>query len=122
MIFVIDDNIEMAECIARATGEECAIFSNVIEAMNALDEKGLPQMILMEVILTGPDGFTFLNEISSYTDTAKVPVVLVTSVKMPEVDFSEYGVVKILNKETMEPRDIRAVVCEFCEDLTEVNA
>ena len=61
MIFVIDDDEIMAECVARATKKETKIFHNAIEAMNALDD-GLPELIFLDILLDGPDGFTFLNE------------------------------------------------------------
>ena len=40
-------------------------------------------MIFLDILLTGPDGFTFLNELISYSDTAKIPIVIVSS-----LDFS----------------------------------
>ena len=36
MIYIIDDDIVMAKCIKRASGEDAKIFSNAIEAMSAV--------------------------------------------------------------------------------------
>lgn len=111
MIFVIDDDQLMAECIARATGEECQIFSNGIEAVSALDS-GVPDLIFLDILLDGPDGFSFLNEISSYADTKKIPVVIVSSLEI-KASLADYGVVRVLDKSTMTPEDIKDSVRKY---------
>ena len=103
----------MAECITRACGAEARVFSNAIEAMNGIAEGDLPSLIFLDVLLDGPDGFTFLNEMASYPDTAAVPVVIVTSLDLKGRDLRAYGVVKILHKETMTPQEIRGCVEEY---------
>ena len=78
MIFVIDDDVAMAECIARACGS-AEIFTNAIDAMNKISGGKIPNLIFLDVLLDGSDGFTFLNELVSYDDTAKIPIVIVSS-------------------------------------------
>lgn len=112
MIFVIDDDLIMAECVARAVKREAKIFGNAIEAMNAISDGEVPEMIFLDILLDGPDGFTFLNELVSYTDTAKVPIVIVSSLDF-EKDLSAYGVVGVLKKETMMPEDIYGYVEKY---------
>ena len=108
MIFIIDDDFIMAECIRRAIpeGEAVAIFSDGISAMGAISEGTLPRLIFLDILLDGPDGFTFLNELVSYSDTARIPVVVVSSLDFSGADLSPYGVVGVLNKETMRPEEI----------------
>jgi len=114
MIYVIDDDRAMAKCVARACGErDVRIFGDAIAAMNALNDEGVPDLIFLDVLLTGPDGFTFLNELVSYQDTAQIPVVLVTSLGNDFGDLSAYGVVGILNKEVMRPEEIRGYVEQY---------
>ena len=112
MIFVIDDDYVMAECIAKACGKDTRIFGNAIDAMNALSDE-LPEMIFMDILLTGPDGFTFLNELISYSDTAKIPVVIVSSLNFKKKDLEVYGVVGVLDKDTMRPEEIRGYVTKY---------
>ena len=107
---MIDDNTEMAECVAVATGRETKVFGNAIDAMNEISENGAPEMIFMEVLISGPDGFTLLIELVSYGDTAKVPIVVVSGVDFGGVNLSDYGVVGVLNKDTMRPEDVRMYV------------
>ena len=47
MIFVIDSDVEMAECVALAcvgSGRKVRIFHNAVEAMRALDDE-MPELI-----------------------------------------------------------------------------
>lgn len=108
MIFVIDDDEIMCECIKRACGSDARVllFSNAIEAMKEIDKTGVPNLIFLDVLLDGPDGFTFLNELSSYSDTVRIPVVIVTSFNLDGKDLLEYGVVGVLDKDTMKPEEI----------------
>lgn len=116
MIFVIDDDEIMAECIARACkGSEVHVFSNAIEAMEVIDKGTLPKIIFLDILLDGPDGFTLLNELISYNDTAKIPVVVVSSLNFTGKDLSVYGVVGVLNKENMKPQEIYGFVREYAK-------
>ena len=107
MIYVIDDDEIMCDCIVRACGNEAEVrrFGNAIEAMQALD-KEVPSLIFLDILLDGPDGFTFLNELLSYTDTAKIPIVIVSSIDFSGRDLTEYGVVGVLDKTKMLPKEI----------------
>ena len=112
MIHIIDDDVIMSECIANfVKPQEAHIFTNVIDAIAALNDE-IPDLIFLDVLLDGPDGFTYLNEIASYSETEKIPIVLVTSMNLP-TELSSYGVVKVLDKSTMTPVDIRALAKKY---------
>jgi len=109
-IFIIDDDELFADCIAQSVRRSVSQLSlehykNAIDAINALSAP-LPSLIFLDILLPGPDGFTFLNELVSYPDTAKIPVIIVTSLDLPTQNLQDYGVVGILNKETMKPSDV----------------
>lgn len=109
MIFVVDDDWVMAKCIARAcAGYDVKIMGNAFEVMDAINEGERPDLMFLDVLLVGPDGFTLLNEMMSYEDTMRIPVVLVTSLEMEGRDLADYNVVGVLEKETMVPEDIKA--------------
>ena len=116
MIYVIDDDPIMADCVVRAcakVGKSAKIFSDALAAMNAISSQPLPELIFLDILLIGPDGFTFLNELVSYTDTARIPVVVITSLHLKEQDLSDYGVVGVLFKDQMYPEDIKAYVEKY---------
>lgn len=112
MIYVIDDDEIMAECVARATHHEAKIFHNAIEAMSAIDEE-TPDLIFLDILLDGPDGFTFLNELMSYQDTVKIPIVIITSLDIKIDKLQDYGVVHVMKKDEMTPEEIRKYVNKF---------
>ena len=115
MILVIDDDEIMAECVARAAKKiaPVKIASDAIFAMEMIGQGEMPELIFLDILLDGPDGFTFLNEMISYTDTAKIPIVIVSSLDFSKHDLGTYGVVGVLKKETMRPEDIRAYATRY---------
>ena len=117
MIFVIDDDEIMAGCVSDAlkkVGLKTRWFDNAIEAMNEISAD-VPEMIFLDPMLTGPDGFTFLNEMASYADTAKVPIVIMSEKDFSGFDMSEYGVIGFLDKNKMKPEEILGYAKRFAE-------
>ena len=117
MIYILEDNEIMADCIATAVKsadnhQSVQIFPDAISAVQSLDQT-LPDLIFLDILLTGPNGFTFLNELASYRDTARLPVVIVSTLSFADQDLSAYGVVGVLNKETMTPSDIISYVTMY---------
>lgn len=121
-VWIIEDDEIMTECLARAinacwhnsTKDICSshmirTFSDAIAAVSALNDE-IPDAILLDIMLTGPDGFTFLNELNSYHDTMNVPIVIVTSLDMSAQDLCQYNVAEVLQKETMTPIEIKFAV------------
>ena len=114
MIFVIDDDEIMRGCIVRACGDvEVREFGDGVAAMGAIAEGVMPDLMFLDILLDGPDGFTLLNEMVSYVDTAQVPVVVVTSLDLAGRDLAAYGVVGVLTKDTMRPEDVQRYVREY---------
>jgi CheY-like chemotaxis protein len=110
MIFVIEDDGDWRECILKyLKNYDVRVFGNGLEAVEALKD-GLPDIVFLDILLDGPDGFTVLNELQSYEDTAKIPVVVVSGTNLDDKDLSEYGVVRILNKNIMTPEDVTGIV------------
>ena len=70
MIFIIEDDKVMAECIARAClGYDVRVFSNAIEAMGEISNNIIPELIFLDIMLDGPDGFTFLRTLFTRAKT-----------------------------------------------------
>ena len=117
-IFIIEDDPDFAEIyqkhLARNFPEiPLQIFYNAIEANAAfseLSEEELPSLIILDVLLTGPDGFTLLNELLSYPETSQIPVLLISSLNLGQMSLQAYNVRAILNKETFTPADFVAKI------------
>ena len=112
-IFIIEDDPDFAEIYQKHLTRNfpeipLQIFYNAIEANAAfseLSEDELPSLIILDVLLTGPDGFTLLNELLSYPETSQIPVLLISSLNLGQMSLQAYNVRAILNKETFTPAD-----------------
>ena len=112
-IFIIEDDPDFAEIYQKHLTRNfpeipLQIFYNAIEANAAfseLREEELPSLIILDILLTGPDGFTLLNELLSYPETSQIPVLLISSLNLGQMSLHAYNVRAILNKETFTPAD-----------------
>ena len=112
-IFIIEDDPDFAEIYQKYLKRNfpeipLQIFYNAIEANAAfseLSEEELPSLIILDILLTGPDGFTLLNELLSYPETSQIPVLLISSLNLGQMSLQAYNVRAILNKETFTPAD-----------------
>ena len=76
-----------------------------------------PDVIVADVLLGTQNLFVLLNEIQSYPDSRKIPIVILSSVasQIREIDVREFGVKKVLNKATVTPRQLRAAVAAIID-------
>jgi CheY-like chemotaxis protein len=88
-----------------------ATANNTIEGMAVINET-VPDAIILDFFMPGPNALVLLHELQSYGDTAKIPVILCTNnaSDIPQDAISAYGVVAVLDKTTMHPDDIVAAV------------
>lgn len=128
-IFIIEDDPDFAEIyqkhLARNFPEiPLQIFYNAIEANAAfseLREEELPSLIILDVLLTGPDGFTLLNELLSYPETSQIPVLLISSLNLGQMSLQAYNVRAILNKETFTPADFVTKIKDILSPATKTS-
>lgn len=115
MILVLDDDRVMGRCLARILEKNkktVCLFNNAIDAMEMVNEE-IPEMVIMDVYLTGPDGFTFINEMASYADTMTVPIVIASEKDFSKIDLKAYNVVGFLDKNTMQPKDVEECIKKY---------
>lgn len=115
-ILVVEDDVWLAQQYVRLL-ESCNYQVDIApDALSALDylNESLPDVIILDLLLTGSTAFAFLNEIRSYSDTGKIPVILSTSVAsdISLEDMSRYGVSRIIDKTTMQLDDLSNAVKE----------
>ena len=117
--FILEDDPIFARLFSKSLrrafpDSTVSTFENAIDAINALpDGCTPPSVIILDVFLTGPDGFTFLNEIASYSDLSNIPIIIVSSLNFPMQTLESYNVRRILNKATMTPQDLPAAISEI---------
>ena len=119
LIHIIDDDPVFISILKRYTKPHIAHgFANAIEAVQAL-EKELPDLIFLDILLDGPNGFTYLNEIASYADTAKIPVVLISSLYHTLPKMSSYNVIAYLDKASFTPDDVQKIIANTASAKTD---
>ena len=115
MIYLIDDDEIMMECLENSIGKyfnslKIKKFTNAISAIHELNEDeqsaSLPSLILLDIMLTGPDGFTFLNELASYPSTQKIPIIIISSLDFSKYNLKNYNIVKNLDKSKFTPEEL----------------
>jgi CheY-like chemotaxis protein len=113
-VLVIEDDewqAEQYERMLEREGIRVEVAPHALAAIDAIDAV-VPDAIVLDVLLPGPNAFAFLHELRSYADLAGVPVVLCTNSadQIAENDMKAYGVVRVLDKATMIPGDLPKVV------------
>ena len=81
-ILLVDDDegfLLAAGRLLEAAGYEVVRAAGAADAQVKLDS-GLPDLILLDVIMPGKDGFAFSDELAGDQELASIPVVLVTAV------------------------------------------
>lgn len=110
MIFIIEDDRGWEKYYRRILkGYDLEIFHDGVAAIAAMDEK-VPDVVILDILLTGPTGFAVLNEMRSYPELAEVPVIVVTSVDLQADLAQQYGVQAVFDKGKMLPRELLAEV------------
>jgi CheY-like chemotaxis protein len=71
-----------------------------------------PDVMILDVLLTGSTAFALLHELQSYDDTGELPIILCTNMaeNLKLEDVKSYGVRRIVDKTTMQPDDLVAAV------------
>lgn len=109
-VLIIEDDKWLAENHARVIkndGYKVLISNHALSAIKVIDEFK-PDVIILDVVLTGYTAFTLLNELQSYEDTGKIPIIVCSNVveNLEAEELYPYGVRSILDKSKMLPGDL----------------
>lgn len=113
-VLIIEDDVWLAEQYTRTlkgSGIRTKTVTNAIAAIDMINTTP-PHVILLDIFLIGPNAFTFLHELRSYSDLATIPVILCTTSadQLASEDLAVYGIQDVLNKTIMRPHDIVAAI------------
>jgi DNA-binding response OmpR family regulator len=113
-ILVVEDDTWLADQYIRILGEagmRAEAVSHALAAINAVDAT-IPDVIVLDLLLAGPNAFTLLHELRSHADLASIPIIMCTASadRIAQEDVRAYGVHEVLDKTTMMPYDLVAAV------------
>ncbi|MFP4555824.1 MAG: response regulator [Bacteroidales bacterium] len=99
-ILVVEDvyfNQVLIETLLTDWGYTAILASNTSEALEALKNE-MPDIIILDLMLPGTDGFHFLKEKSSMNNTTPVIVVSAKTDTNTFIKAKEYGVAEYITK------------------------
>ncbi|MDB5180036.1 MAG: response regulator BaeR [Candidatus Saccharibacteria bacterium] len=113
-VLLVEDDPWLAELeadVLTQAGYEVTHAPHAPSAIAKIDEKQ-PDVIILDVLLTGSTAFALLHELQSYGDTKAVPIILCTNMadSLKLEDVKSYGVRRIVDKSTMQPDDLLAAI------------
>jgi len=81
MIYLVEDDANVRELVCyalRSSGYEVMGFGESQGFWEALNEK-VPQLIILDIMLPGEDGYAILSKLKSSKETANLPVIMLTA-------------------------------------------
>lgn len=111
-VLVVDDDpwqVEHFERQLEQAGCRVSSASNALAAIEMID-RDRPDVMVLDMMIPGPNGMTLLHELQSHTDLAGLPVIVCSTQSLRVGDLTPYGVVAVLDKSTMTQTDLVAEV------------
>ncbi len=85
-ILIVEDDTFMSSLLARKFASENFKISSAANAQQAREilEKESVQLVILDVVLPGTDGISFLKEIKANVKLGSIPVVIASNLGQPE--------------------------------------
>lgn len=112
-VLIIEDDVWQADHTASVLQAADFQTHQVHDALDGIDaiDSFLPDVIMLDILLPGPNGITLLNELQSHEDTAEIPVVILsTHGDIPTKTLAAYGIRAVLDKTTVTDQQILSAV------------
>lgn len=111
-ILLVEDDQWMADCYQDWLRADHSVH-HVRDAQGALDaaDAQTPDVIVLDLFLPHANGVQLLHTLRSYTDLARVPVVLCSN-QLPDAlpRLAAYGVCQVVDKAVLTPQLLRQAV------------
>jgi CheY-like chemotaxis protein len=112
LLIVEDDAIarEGLAAILRRAGYQVVPVADGLEALEYLRREPAPSLILLDMMLRGLDGWTFLREKERDSSMASIPVIIMTGMTSANLEWANcLGAVGLLSK----PIEVKALLEEI---------
>lgn len=113
-VLIVEDDDWFAEQQIRtlaAAGFAALRVPHGLAAIEAID-RSKPDILILDIFLPGPNAVALLHELQSYPDLARLPVIVCSNsaADVPDGVLTAYGVRQVIDKTSMQPRDLAAAV------------
>lgn len=100
-------------------GFEVRVCSSGSEALDCIAEAA-PDLILLDVMMPGMDGFSILRELHARPESAEVPVVFLTARPQQGDEYLRSGALGVIGK-PFEPRALIAQLRAYTRELAALS-
>jgi signal transduction histidine kinase/DNA-binding response OmpR family regulator len=85
---VIDDNADNRDILGRLLRDDSWLVTEAVSGLDAFAKLGLsiPDLIFLDLIMPGMDGFTFLSRLRDEEEYCRIPVVVITAKTLSEME------------------------------------
>jgi DNA-binding response OmpR family regulator len=115
-VLIIDDDVEicfMIKAILNFKGYVASVCSNGNEVLNIV-EANTPNLIIMDMLLSGTDGRQICKKLKSAIATKDIPVLMISAHPDAEITCKAAGADEFLSK-PFEIEDLLGKVREFMD-------
>lgn len=113
-LLIVDDDQWWIESMIHSLGAAGFTISSAPHGLAAIERISdqLPDIILLDIFLPGPNGLALIHELRSHQDLAAIPLVVLSSMVSGQTGaaLSAYGVKETLDKSVATPETIAAAL------------
>lgn len=110
-VVLVEDDLWLGELYAaviQKAGLSVSLKGNIQDALDEIDNHR-PDVIVLDMLLSGRNGLGLLHELASHPDLNSIPVVICSNAVPPEDTvqmLQQYGVVSVVDKTTSSPKHL----------------
>lgn len=120
-ILIIEDDVWLSRSFEKVLKRKFTDVKSIQDPAEAFDvfAEFWPDMIIADVLLGEQNLFVLLNEMQSYDDSRKIPIIILSSLaeKIRAENVAEFGVKEILDKAEITPETLRKSAQNILENL-----
>lgn len=120
-ILIVEDNLVISKMWQNKLNKaeyDVYLAANGSEGLQKAAETR-PDLILLDVLMPGIDGFTVCQQLKANTELKKIPVVFLSNLMQSNLEekAKEAGAIKFLNKSNISPTDLVEKIREIFEEI-----
>ena len=109
-VLIVDDDPWFADSIAHGLvleGFDVEVAPHALDGIKRIDNMK-PAAIILDLFMPGPNGIVLLHELQSYSDLARIPIIICSNSaeSISRRDLAAYGVIDVFDKASLRSRDL----------------